>query len=218
MQQDPNILLIRPVLNQSKYGPQRAFFEALSFSLGLVVKGIASDTNYSIIDLPGPSATRCAFEDALTRYPNIEVIVFLGHGHADGDRAMGHDGKIIIDKSNIRCGEGRGLYFVCCHAAGALGEAAASVGARYFIGFCNKIHLVAHGTEWIVSHCVISGLAALLNGATPMDALGMMEVEFQKWIDTLETKQTDIDPEWFVAAAVLRANLAAIRLCLPGAE
>ena len=212
MPNDKQVLLVRPVLND--HGEMKKnFFETLAFSLGLLVKQASLKTDYRILDLPAYSATRLSFEKAIADYKDVKIIVFLGHGSGCGDHILGFGLEELLNTDNIHLGEAKGLYFVCCHTAKLLGELAVRHhGARYFIGFDDKFYLVQHGSESIVGECALSGLFALMEGETPTSAWTNMQLYHTKKIEELETEQMDLDPNWFVAAGVLRSNMAACKL------
>lgn len=207
-------LLIRPVMNKYNSYP-REFYEILSFSIGLYIKSKAIDADFEIVDLPADSATKQAFESAIQLY-RVKVITFLGHGDPVGSALIGQMNTPVVDVSNVHLGKGKGYYCLCCHAAEYLGKSAISSGAIFFIGFVNGFRLVPYGVlEYIVSHCAVSGLIELLKQVDPIQALARMEVEHSYWIDRLESEQDELGPDWFLASAVLRSNMANLKLLLP---
>jgi len=208
MPQDRSVLLIRPVLNEEEYSYDQAFFEALTFSLGLPIKRVALDLGYTVIDLAGRLATRDEVMRALELHPNIEIVVFAGHGHHSSDRLIGQDRSPVIDTANISYFRNKGLYFLACHCIHELGRAAIWAGADYVFGFQDKFYLTRGGSaEWIVSHCLLVGLFELLKGASPARARIVMETESAKWTDIIIAERDRTDPDWFLTAAILRKNL-----------
>jgi len=201
-----SVLLIRPL-----YGKLGDMFEALSFSLGLLAKKAIFDAGFTVIDLAAGNATRANFEDALRRYTNIELILFLGHGSPKGYCTDSRGRESIIDEDNIPLVQDKGCFFICPHSAKGLGHIAAKY-AKFFLGYEGKFYLAGHSTESIVADCILSGLAELLKGASPNQAWTAMQMEHNRWIQELESQQERLDPNWFVTAAVLRRNMVSVKL------
>jgi len=209
------LLLVRPVMNKYDSYP-REFYETLSFSLGLYIKSKAIDTKFRIVDLPADSATKQAFESAIRSHSDIKIIAFLGHGNSVGSVLMGQRKEPCIDVYNVSLGKGKGYYCLSCHAAEYLGKSAISSGANFFIGFIDGFSLVPYGVaEYIVSYCAVSGLIELIKEVEPVKAWAKMQFEYAYWIGRLENEQDELDPSWFLASAVLRSNMANLRLLLP---
>ena len=83
------VLLVRPV-NNNYTPPERDFFEALSFSMGLPIKDAAFRVHSRVVDLGGVMATREEFERSFELHPDIDLVVFLGHGEALGRFVRGY--------------------------------------------------------------------------------------------------------------------------------
>ncbi len=210
------LLLIRPVLG-SHEDLLFMYYEAQSFSLGLLVKQISVKRGYRVVDLPGSAAQRSAFEYSITSFEEIDLIVFLGHGSYDGSHAIGYGPSPMIDETNISLVAGKGLYFLCSHVGKALGDLAVNLyGASFFIGFRNQFHLVGGGAESIVAECALAGLEALLDGVPPAEAWIQMQLAHMHWIRQLEKRQEELDPIWSVTAAVLRENMSSCMLISGG--
>jgi len=146
-----------------------------------------------------------------------DIVVFLGHGNSSGDAlSREENGKIanIIDTENIYLCKGKRVYVTCCHSAEKLGPEAVSKGINFYMGFVGKFLLVPYGIEFIVSYCSIFGLIQLLNGACPVQAWTRMQFEHKYWIDRLENEQDELDPNWFLARAVLKSNMTNSKLCI----
>ena len=158
-------------------------------------------------------ANRKATEDALISYP-VDHVVFLGHGDRNGEALIGYEGNPIIDKYNVQLTRDKGCYFICSQGAKLLGQQAVKHGAKFFLGFTDKFYLTTTVTEPIISECAISGLLELLKECEPAIALDRMKDHHAQWIDRLETEQDKIDPEWFLTAAILRANIQSLTLIM----
>lgn len=203
----PKVLLVRPVINSYPY--PRDLFEALSFSMGLLIKEQILKTDFTVVDLPAHAATKKAFQEAFDKYSRIELVVFLGHGERDGSCARGQYRQSLADQSNLgKFAEDRGLCFLCCHAAKAFGVSAVyDYNARFFLGFKGEFYLNPHGIEPIISRCAISGVVELIKGASPVEAWERMQRKHKHYIEELEEKQDKLAKNWFLGAAILRANM-----------
>lgn len=211
MSEQAKILLVRPVLSEHNQR-DRAVFEVLSYSLGLLVKRIALGKDYTVVDLSADSATRDTFEDAFRLYNNISIVIFLGHGVRDGDQALGRDSEVCIDLRNVRYGTGKNLYFVCCHAAKKLGPEAIGQRANCFLGFIDKVWLAPYGGEPIIAGCLLAFIEHLIEGEPPVKAWAKSQKTYTKWIKRLKKEREKLDPDWFVTVAALKWNMSKILL------
>jgi len=198
------ILLINPHIGSDNMF-RRTLHSMLSHSLGLFIGQMESRTNLHLIGLYNQEATKDGLKKKIQQNPYIDMVIFLGSGHPNGDRILGYDENSLMDNSNVYLCKNKGLYFLCNYAAKVLGKLAVDNGARFFFGFEGVLN-VSHRAEMMVSTCIMSGLSGLLKGDSPQDALRRMQIKHEFWINELETKQEELDPDWFLTGSILKSN------------
>jgi hypothetical protein len=109
-------------------------------------KTFAEKQGITVIDLEGENANKIKFESYVTKGPNINFIVFNGHGNEE--TVTGHNNEDIVHAGvNEKLLANKIIYSISCASAKILGLKSVENGAVTYIGYNNDFYLYYEDTE-----------------------------------------------------------------------
>lgn len=97
-------------------------------------RNYAAERGIKIIDLKGADATKANFESYITKGPEINFVVFNGHGN--DTTVTGHNNETIVSVGiNEHLLAHKIVYSISCSSAKVLGEKSVEAGALAYVGY-----------------------------------------------------------------------------------
>jgi len=137
------------------------------------------------IDLKEENWDREPFETSMNENPDIEMLVYYGHGAKDGLWNQGATGY-VVDSDNVVLLKGREVYTLCCLAGAELGKEAYRKGVKAFWSYSRPFSFVIEDEEIFGRLANLGLILRRKTGCSWCDAVDQVEDAYDLEIGKLQ--------------------------------